>query len=37
VGLLSIILGRAEGLAPDKFETLGLSGMLHDMGTGVAN
>lgn len=32
VGLLSIILGRAEGLAPDDLEILGLCGMLHDMG-----
>jgi putative nucleotidyltransferase with HDIG domain len=32
VGLLSIILGRAEGLAPADLETVGLCGMLHDMG-----
>lgn len=32
VGLLSIILGRAEGLSPVDLETLGLCGMLHDMG-----
>ncbi len=32
VGLLSIILGRAEGLSPDELETVGLCGMLHDMG-----
>ena len=32
VGLLAIILGRAEGLEPTDLETLGLCGMLHDMG-----
>jgi HD-GYP domain-containing protein (c-di-GMP phosphodiesterase class II) len=32
VGLLSIILGRAEGLSRDELETVGLCGMLHDMG-----
>lgn len=32
VGLLSIILGRAEGLPPEELETIGLCGMLHDMG-----
>lgn len=32
VGLLSIILGRAEGLSPSDLETVGLCGMLHDMG-----
>jgi HD-GYP domain-containing protein (c-di-GMP phosphodiesterase class II) len=32
VGLLSIILGRAEGLSPIELETVGLCGMLHDMG-----
>ncbi|MEE8058046.1 MAG: HD-GYP domain-containing protein [Pseudomonadales bacterium] len=32
VGLLSIILGRAEGLSPNDLETVGLCGMLHDMG-----
>lgn len=32
VGLLSIILGRAEGLSPAELETVGLCGILHDMG-----
>lgn len=32
VGLLAIILGRAEGLEPTDLEALGLCGMLHDMG-----
>lgn len=32
VGLLSIILGRAEGLTPQQLEHVGLCGMLHDMG-----
>ena len=32
VGLLSIVLGRAEGLSPADLETVGLCGMLHDMG-----
>ena len=32
VGLLSIILGRAEGLSPPDLEMVGLCGMLHDMG-----
>ncbi|WP_235015388.1 HD-GYP domain-containing protein [Oceanicoccus sp. KOV_DT_Chl] len=32
VGLLSIILGRAEGLSPADLEVVGLCGMLHDMG-----
>ncbi len=32
VGLLSIILGRAEGLSPTELETVGLCGMMHDMG-----
>lgn len=32
VGLLSIVLGRAEGLAPSDLETVGLCGILHDMG-----
>jgi len=32
VGLLSIILGRAEGLSPAELEHVGLCGMLHDMG-----
>ncbi|ARN76309.1 HD-GYP domain protein [Oceanicoccus sagamiensis] len=32
VGLLSIILGRAEGLSPAELETVGLCGMMHDMG-----
>jgi HD-GYP domain-containing protein (c-di-GMP phosphodiesterase class II) len=32
VGLLSIILGRAEGLPRDELEMVGLCGMLHDMG-----
>ncbi len=32
VGLLSIILGRAEGLARNDLETVGLCGLLHDMG-----
>lgn len=32
VGLLSIIIGRAEGLSKEDLETIGLCGMLHDMG-----
>lgn len=32
VGLLSIILGRAEGLSPVELEEVGLCGMMHDMG-----
>lgn len=32
VGLLSIILGRAEGLARNELEEVGLCGLLHDMG-----
>ncbi|MFT7128004.1 MAG: HD-GYP domain-containing protein (c-di-GMP phosphodiesterase class II) [Gammaproteobacteria bacterium] len=32
VGLLSIVLGRAEGLSPTDLETVGLCGMMHDMG-----
>jgi putative nucleotidyltransferase with HDIG domain len=32
VGLLSIIIGRAEGLPKEDLETIGLCGMLHDMG-----
>lgn len=32
VGLLSIILGRAEGLSAPDLEIVGLCGMLHDMG-----
>lgn len=32
VGLLAIVLGRAEGLSPTDLETVGLCGMLHDMG-----
>lgn len=32
VALLSIIIGRAEGLAHSDLELLGLSGMLHDIG-----
>jgi HD-GYP domain-containing protein (c-di-GMP phosphodiesterase class II) len=32
VGMLSIILGRAEGLTPQELELVGLCGMLHDMG-----
>lgn len=32
VGLLAIILGRAEGLSRVDLETVGLCGMLHDMG-----
>jgi HD-GYP domain-containing protein (c-di-GMP phosphodiesterase class II) len=32
VGLLSIVLGRAEGLPPAELEIVGLCGMLHDMG-----
>lgn len=32
VGLLSIILGRAEGLTRTELEEVGLCGLLHDMG-----
>ncbi len=32
VGLLSIILGKAEGLSRPDLEAVGLCGMLHDMG-----
>lgn len=32
VGLLSIVLGRAEGLSPEELETVGLCGMMHDIG-----
>ncbi len=32
VGLLSIVLGRAEGLSPTDLETVGFCGMMHDMG-----
>lgn len=32
VGLLAIILGRAEGLSRVDLENVGLCGMLHDMG-----
>lgn len=32
VAIFSITLGRAEGLAPNELETLGLCGLLHDMG-----
>jgi putative nucleotidyltransferase with HDIG domain len=32
VGLLSIILGRAEGLPREELEMVGLCGLLHDMG-----
>ena len=32
VALLSIVLGRTEGLAPPDLELVGLCGLLHDMG-----
>lgn len=32
VAMLSIVLGRQVGLSPPDLETLGLCGMLHDMG-----
>lgn len=32
VGLLSIVLGRAEGLGRAELEDVGLCGLLHDMG-----
>jgi len=35
VGLLSIVLGRAEGLSPAELETVGLCGMMHDIGKSI--
>jgi len=35
VGLLSIVLGRAEGLSRQELETVGLCGMMHDIGKSI--